>query len=95
MPHFTIPVTVDGEKFRELVEKAINNALDECVHIGGHDDVPEEDPHYVAETMCWKCGKRWIAAFPCDTLLKELECPGCGEVGHAFITGQDVEKDAY
>ena len=89
---FTIPVTLDGEKFMRLMEKA----LDECIEIGKpEDDETAEDPHYVAETMCWKCGKRWIAAFPCDTLLKDLECPGCGEVGHAFITGQDVEKDAY
>lgn len=48
------------------------------------------DPHTVAEAMCWKCGKRWIATFPSATLLKQLECPGCGEVGHAFLTGQDI-----
>lgn len=53
----------------------------------------ENDPHTVAEAMCWKCGKRWVAVFHSETLLKELECPGCGEVGYAFLTGQDVVQD--
>ena len=91
-------IEIDEERFREIVAEATEKICGECFSVG--EPVKEEefsdeyDPHTVAEAMCWKCGKRWIAAFPSATLLKELECPGCGEVGHAFLTGQDVEQDA-
>lgn len=81
-------VEIDEARFKEMMK----NVIDECVSIGEAVD-EEYDPHTVAEAMCWKCGKRWIAAFPSETLLKELECPGCGNVGHAFLTGQDVVQD--
>lgn len=45
-------------------------------------------PHLVHEVMCWACGRRWIAVHPARTLLKELECPGCGKTGFVFVTGQ-------
>lgn len=50
-------------------------------------------PHEVRETMCWRCGRRWIAVYPEKTLLKELECPGCHEKGFAFATGQTLPND--
>lgn len=49
-------------------------------------------PHLVCEVMCWKCGHRWIAVFPEQTLLKDLECH-CGEVGYVFKTGQTLEEE--
>ena len=51
----------------------------------------EYDPHVVAEAMCWKCGHRWIATFPENTLLKQLQCPHCEEQGYAFLTNQDLD----
>jgi len=51
-------------------------------------------PHSVSEVMCWKCGKRWIAVYQSDTLLKELECPQCHNQGFAFLTGQELKEDA-
>jgi len=54
--------------------------------------IEEYMPHTVAEVMCWKCGKRWIAVFPSETLLKHLECSSCGCAGYAFMTGQDIEQ---
>lgn len=94
---FHITVNADTERFREILTDALEKITGECFSIGeavNEDEFSDEyDPHTVAEAMCWKCGKRWIAAFPSATLLKELECPGCGEVGHAFLTGQDVAQD--
>lgn len=91
-------VEIDEERLREIVAEAAEKICGECISIGEpvkEDECSDEyNPHTVAEAMCWKCGKRWIAAFPSETLLKQLECPGCGEVGHAFLTGQDVEQDA-
>ena len=52
----------------------------------------EDVPHDVAEVMCWECGERWIAAWPSETLLKDLECPECGSVGYAFLTGQTIKE---
>lgn len=46
-------------------------------------------PHNVAEVICLKCLHRWIAVYPTETLLKELECP-CGEIGYVIKTGQEV-----
>ena len=54
--------------------------------------IETNSPHDVFEAMCWKCGKRWIAVVPDGTLLKQLKCPGCGEIGYAFKTGQYVEN---
>lgn len=82
----TLDAKFDSEKFRTL----IGSAMKQCFHFCSN---KEEDPHYVAEAMCWKCGKRWIAVYPTGTLLKELECPGCGNVGYAFHTGQDIVQD--
>lgn len=89
------PFTVkcDHDRFMEL----INAALNECFYFVQEKDEEafsdDHDPHTVAEAMCWKCGRRWIAAYPSSTLLKELECPGCHNAGHAFLTGQDIVED--
>ena len=85
-----VPCSFDSEKFQGLFNRFFNKAVNECIHIGA----AKEDPHCVSEVMCWKCGKRWIAAYPAETLLKQLECPDCGCTGYAFATGQDIEKDA-
>lgn len=47
-------------------------------------------PHKISEVICIKCGKRWIAIRPEKTLLKDLECPDCGQ-GFAVETGEDLE----
>ena len=39
------------------------------------------------EVICLKCYHRWIAVFPQEVLLKELECPE-GHVGYVIKTGQ-------
>ena len=54
-------------------------------------DIEANLPHLVCEVMCLKCGHRWIAVFPEQTWLKDLECP-CGEVGYVFCTGQLMEE---
>lgn len=88
---FTLDAKFDQERFSAMVK----NAIDECITFckSDNEDEDEYDPHTVAEAMCWKCGARWIAAFPSATLLKELECPGCHNAGHAFLTGQDIAED--
>ena len=50
--------------------------------------------HEVSEVICLKCLHRWIAVYPSDTLLKELECE-CGEVGYVVKTGQTITEDMY
>ena len=49
-------------------------------------------PHEVSEVICLKCLHRWIAVYPSQTLLKELECP-CGEIGYVIKTGQTIPED--
>ena len=80
----------DFEKFEGLLDEA----LSKCMSIGGKTCEKihgEYDPHVVAEAMCWKCGHRWIATFPENTLLKQLQCPHCEEQGFAFLTNQDLD----
>ena len=74
---------LDG--YHEEIE-AIKNAIDML-------NEPDEDPHKVSEVMCVKCCKRWIAARPVTTLLKELECPQCGKQGFAIETGEEIIND--
>ncbi len=47
--------------------------------------------HIVSETMCWKCGHRFIDVRPVGTSLKDLECPYCGK-GYMFDTGETFER---
>ena len=88
---FAISVDFDSEKFSFLLD----DALSRCMSVGGKaferaNDL-RKNPHLVAETMCWKCGHRWIATFPVNTLLKQLQCPSCEEHGYVFMTNQDLD----
>ena len=51
----------------------------------------EYRPHKVSEVICVRCGKRWISVRPAGTLLKEIECPECGE-GFVIETGEELEN---
>lgn len=85
-----LQVDFDSEKFGCLLDEA----LSKCMSIGGKTFEKihgEYDPHVVAEAMCWKCGHRWIATFPENTPLKQLQCPHCEEQGFAFLTNQDLD----
>ena len=53
-------------------------------------DFEELIPHTVAEVMCVKCLKRWVAVYPTACLLKNLECPNCGK-GFVIKTGEEIE----
>lgn len=53
-------------------------------------DIYEKKPHVVSEVVCLKCLKRWISVRPEETLLKNLECPQCGEIGFAIETGEVI-----
>ena len=53
-------------------------------------DIWANKPHIVSEVVCLKCLKRWIAVRPEETLLKDLECPQCGEIGFAIETGEVI-----
>ncbi len=48
--------------------------------------------HEVAEVICLKCLNRWIAVYPQDTLLKDIECK-CGFIGAVIKTGQTLNID--
>jgi len=55
-------------------------------------DIWANKPHIVSEVVCLKCLKRWIAVRPEETLLKDLECPQCGEIGFAIETGEMLKE---
>ena len=46
------------------------------------------------EVICLKCYHRWIACFPQEVLLKELECPE-GHVGYTIKTGQTLGEERW
>lgn len=50
-------------------------------------------PHEVTELICLRCLKRWIGVYPLGVLLKNIECPNCGEDGAVIKTGQNLEED--
>lgn len=56
-------------------------------------DIYEKKPHVVFEVVCLKCLKRWIAVRPEETLLKDLECPECGNIGFVIETGEVIENE--
>lgn len=61
--------------------------------IKSFNDYKEEHiPHLVHEAICLKCLYRFIVCYPEKTLLKELECGNCGEVGYVIATGQIIEE---
>jgi hypothetical protein len=54
-------------------------------------DITDGFYHEISELICLKCRKRWIAARPEGTLLKDIECPK-HHVGFAIETGQKIEE---
>lgn len=57
-----------------------------------NDYIEEHTPHLVHEAVCLKCLYRFIVCYQEKTLLKELECGNCGEVGYVIATGQIIEE---
>ena len=55
-------------------------------------DIWANKPHIVSEVVCLKCLKRWIAVRPEETLLIDLECPQCSEIGFAIETGERLKE---
>lgn len=56
---------------------------------------PDADPHNIAEVICLECYYRWIAVYPQNTLLKQLECPKCGAIGFTIKTGQEIDASEW
>jgi hypothetical protein len=54
-------------------------------------DILANQPHIVAECICVKCLARFIDVRPEGVLLKDMECPECGNVGCVIQTGQPLE----
>jgi hypothetical protein len=48
-------------------------------------------PHKYSEVICLKCLTRWIAVRPEKTLLKQLECNICNNIGYVIETGEIME----
>ena len=58
--------------------------------------IDENLPHKVSEVIeviCINCKYRWIAVRPTDTLLKDLECPQCGQQGYVIETGEIINEN--
>lgn len=58
-------------------------------------NIEESLPHKVSEVICINCKYRWVAARPCVTKLKELECPCCHEQGFVIETGEIINYDDF
>ena len=46
--------------------------------------------HICHEAICVKCLHRWIEVRPESTLLRQIECPNCKEVGYVIATGEQL-----
>ena len=51
-----------------------------------------EEAHEIAELLCVRCRRRWIAVFPKTLLLKDIQCPECLTPGGVIKTGQGLEE---
>ena len=56
-------------------------------------DFEKNLPHEISEVICLKCLHRWIGVYPQSTLLKQLQCPQCEEIGYVIKTGQTIESE--
>ena len=66
-----------------LYESPTNDVNDNIVKLD------EYRPHEVSELICFKCSHRWIAVYPEELLLKNIECK-CGKKGYVIKTGQTL-----
>lgn len=57
--------------------------------------INQNEPHVTYEIICVKCCERVVAIVPERALLREIECPGCKEVGYCIDTGQYLEQVDY
>ena len=63
-------------------------------------DIDDYRPHLVSELICIMCYHRWIAVYPEEVLLKDIECSKCKQKGFVIATGQvyreeDEEDDVW
>ena len=49
-------------------------------------------PYKVSEVICINCKKRWVSVRPFIVLLKDIECPNCGQ-GFVIETGEILNKE--
>ncbi len=49
------------------------------------------DGYYVHESICVKCGYRFIHVRQKNALLKDCECGKCGLTGFIIKTGQELD----
>ena len=49
-------------------------------------------PHITREVICIRCLARWVAVYPEDVLMKDLECPSCKRYGGVIATGQEFKE---
>lgn len=56
-------------------------------------DIENGMPHVISEVICVRCCRRWLAVRPEGTLLKDIECPGCGKTGGVIETGEELATD--
>lgn len=75
-----------NNEWQEIVRKDIHRHTSIGCKISNLD---ENLQHEVCEVICLKCLRRWIAVYPTETLLKNLECQ-CGQVGYVIKTGQTI-----
>ena len=47
-----------------------------------------------AECICLMCLKRFIDVRPEGLLLKDMECPGCHQVGYIIETGEYLTENS-
>ena len=47
----------------------------------------------VVEVMCVKCLKHWVAVYPTDCKLADIECPHCQKQGFVIKTGEEIDFD--
>jgi hypothetical protein len=67
--------------------------LERRIDMYRHIEKDEKKPHIVHEAICLSCLHRWIEVRPQGTLLKDLECPHCKNIGGVIATGQEIEGD--
>ena len=54
-------------------------------------DIENGMAHVISEVICVRCCRRWLAVRPEGTLLKDMECTGCGKNGGVIETGEEID----
>ena len=87
-----MPAGLTKRIYKKRYKAALTRIADKCpAAFSGKKDKRRWISEVTNQVICVRCCLRWIDVRPEGTLLKNLECPECGQAGGVIETGEEID----